>query len=252
MHISLIIPAYNESQRLAVTVHRYAQALTARCHPSQFEILIVANGCTDNTVEVAEQLAVSLPSLRVIEIPGAVGKGGAVVAGLRQAQGKAVMFTDADGATQADSLLALVAELGQHDLVIGSRRLPESVVVQRQPLKRRMLGTLFAGTVRTCFGLPYRDTQCGAKVFRQRAAHLLAEHIQERRWMFDVDLLLCARQLQLRVAERPVVWEDQPGSKLNCTSTAKEVISAIYRLHRRHGSNAAIIPAQSVDVEVLR
>ncbi|GAB4200444.1 MAG: hypothetical protein OHK0022_21510 [Roseiflexaceae bacterium] len=250
MHISLIIPAYNESQRLAATVHHYAQALDARCHASQFEILVVANGCTDNTVAIAEQLALSLPPLRVVEITAAVGKGGAVVAGLRQARGQVVMFADADGATQADSLLALVPDLDRHDLVIGSRRLPESIVLRSQPLKRRLAGGLFATTVRACFGLPYRDTQCGAKVFRQRAARLLAEHIQERRWMFDVDLLLCARQLGLNVAERPVIWEDQPGSKLRVGSTSKEVLAALYRLHRRHGSGAAFTPA--VDAEVLR
>lgn len=250
MHISLIIPAHNEAQRLPATLRRYAGALAERYGAERFEVLVVANGCTDNTVAVGLYQARSLPQVRVITIPEAVGKGGALLEGFRQARGQALVFADADGATAPESLLELLDGLGQHDLVIGSRRLPGSRIGRRQPLRRRAAGALFASCVRACFGMGYRDTQCGAKALRAGAAQLLAELVQERRWMFDVDLLLCARGLGLSVAERAVVWSDVAGSKLRIARTAWEVLGALGRLRARHAASPALAWSVPADAEV--
>jgi hypothetical protein len=156
-----------------------------------------------------------------------------VVEGFRQARGARVLFADADAATPPASLLELLAQLEHADIAIGSRRLSESVILQRQPLPRRIFGHLFAGTVRTLFGMPYRDTQCGAKAFRLAAARRLATVVTERRWAFDVELLLWARTFNFRVIEHPVTWADGAGSKLRITKTLTEVVQSLWRLQRQ-------------------
>lgn len=233
--ISLIIPAHNEQERLAATLHEYAGALRHR-YDDQYEVIVVANACTDATVEVARSVAAVYPQIRVIEMRDATGKGGAVLAGFRAARGEAVLFADADAATSPSSLLALVDGLTLHHVVIGSRKLPASQVLTKQPLKRRLLSRVFGASVRTLYGLPYRDTQCGAKAFRRDAARALARCVEERHWAFDVDLLLCARALGLRVAEQPVVWADKAGSKLSVGSTGWQVLASLWRMSRHHSS----------------
>src|ERR671928_608908 len=123
--ISLIIPAHNEEQRLAATLALYGHVFQEQ-FGTAFELLVVANGCTDQTAQVAADAAATLPQIRVIDIPDPIGKGGAVVEGFRQARGARVLFADADAATTPASLLELSAQLEHADIAIGSRRLPTS------------------------------------------------------------------------------------------------------------------------------
>lgn len=230
--VSLVIPAHNEEHRLGETLKLYADALQA-AFGNSYEILVVANGCQDRTAEIARLFRPAAGYIRVMDIPEPIGKGRAVIEGLAAARGERIAFADADAATAAESLLALLAGLDHADVVIGSRWLPESVITRPQPLKRRAFSRLFNASVHTLFGLPYRDTQCGAKAFRRSAAHKLAAVVTESRWTFDVDLLLWARSLGLRVIEQPVTWADQPGSKLAVGATATEVASSLLQMKAR-------------------
>jgi glycosyltransferase involved in cell wall biosynthesis len=232
MEISLIIPAYNEAQRLPATLALYGKALEER-YGEQFEMIVVANGCRDTTVEVALAAAVTQPQITVVDIPAAVGKGGAVLEGFRRARGERVLFADADAATTPESLFNLLNHLDRHDVVIGSRHMPTSTITVTQPLQRRIFSRLFAACVWLLFGLSFYDTQCGAKAFRRDAAKRLAELTQETRWAFDVDLLLCAQALAFNVAEQPVVWTDRAGSQLHVGSTIREVVKSLWRMKRR-------------------
>ncbi len=230
--MSLIIPAHNEEDRLAATLTLYARELRAR-FGDHVEIIVVANGCVDNTVGVVSAMAEDTPQIAVVDVPGRIGKGGAVLVGILQARGERIAFADADGSTAAASLIDLVERLDRYDVVIGSRRLSRSIVMRPQPLRRRACGWIFASCVRLLFDLPYRDTQCGSKAFRRAAALRLAETVRETRWTFDVDLLLSARALALSVGEYPVIWTDQAGSRLRIMSTAGEVLRSLWRLKRR-------------------
>lgn len=241
---TLIIPAYNEERRLEPTLRRYRQALGDRYGP-HFSVLVVCNGCRDHTVEIARRVANRTGEIEVLDIPAPIGKGGAILEGFRRARGERVLFADADCATAPASLLALLDELDHHDVVIGSRRLPDSWITRAQPWQRRLLGQLFAGVTRLLFHLPYRDTQCGAKAFRREAAQRLVEHVEERRWAFDVDLLLCARELGLTVSEYPVIWADRDGSRLNLLPTAREVLRSFWAMKQRHRR----VPAKPARVE---
>lgn len=229
VRVSLVIPAHDEEDRLPATLSRYAAALADR-YGDAVEILVVANGCTDGTAAAGRRLANEIPGLRVIDIPEPILKGGAVLVGLREALGSAIVFADADGATDEKSLLALLDGLDDADVVIGTRYGAGSVIVRGQPLGRRILSRIFNTTVRVLFGLPFRDTQCGAKAFRASAAKRLAGVVEERDWTFDLDLILAARRLRLAVAERPVVWTDIEGSHLRTQRVAPAVLRALWRL----------------------
>ena len=230
--VTLIIPAYNEAQRLPATLTLYGDALT-RKYGAHFELLVVCNGCVDDTAAVARGFESLYPQVRVEVIEEAVGKGGAVLAGFRLARGQTVAFADADAATSPATLLALFDELTDHEVVIGSRRMRQSVITVPQPLPRRFFGWGFASAVRALFGMQFVDTQCGAKAFHRQAAQNLAEVVTEHRWAFDVDLLLRARDLGLKVAERPVEWADREGSQLRAGSTFVQVIGSLWRLKTR-------------------
>lgn len=232
MRASLIIPAYNEEERLPGTLMVYEGAMRRR-FGDEFEIIVVANGCVDNTVGVATEAAAVLPQIRIVDIKEPVGKGGAVLEGFRQAYGESVLFADADGATAPESLLDLVDRLDHYDVVIGSRRMSGSIINQRQPRLRRMFGWSFARTARFLFGIPFKDTQCGAKGFRRDAARRLAQVVSETRWTFDLDLLLSAIKLGFSVYEHPVVWADCAGSRLRYGSTASEVLRALWVMKAR-------------------
>ncbi|MGZ3387779.1 MAG: dolichyl-phosphate beta-glucosyltransferase [Isosphaeraceae bacterium] len=232
MENSIIIPAHNEEDRLAAALTMYTRALRHRLTDG-VEVLVVANGCSDRTAQVTTDYALSNPEVRLIDIPAPVGKGGAVLEGFRQATGRRIIFVDADGATAPESVIDLLNELRWADIAIGSRWLKDSVVRQQQPLQRRIFSRLFNATVRSLFGLPYHDTQCGAKAFRRNAACQLATVVQETRWTFDVDLLLWARFLDLKVTEAPIVWEDKAGSTLKVPATMSEVAVSLWNMKRR-------------------
>lgn len=240
IRLTVVIPAHNEEGRLTKTLRAYGAAITDRFGEA-CEIVVVANACTDRTVQVAEALRTELPMVRVVDIPGRIGKGGAILEGFRTARGDAVVFADADGATDATSLLNLLDGLDTHDVVIGSRRLRGSRIVRAQPLRRRIFSRAFNAAARGVFGLPFGDTQCGAKAFRSDAASRLSGLVIETRWSFDLDLLLCARRSGLSVGERPVVWADVEGSKLAAWRTAREVLSSFWRLWNRHGREGSTV-----------
>lgn len=245
MESSLIIPAHNEQGRLPATLTSYGEAMSRR-FAKDFEIIVVANGCEDDTVAAATRASAVRPQVRVVDVAEKVGKGGAVLEGFRRANGNGVAFADADGATAPRSLLSLFDRLESHDVVIGSRKLGGSIVPQRQPLVRRALGTGFSMSAKMLFGLPFRDTQCGAKAFRWTAARRLLRVVSETRWTFDLDLLVAARKLDLEVCEQPVAWADRVGTRLAYGPTTLEVLQALWEMKLRQGKPLPELPEQPI------
>lgn len=241
MQASLIIPAYNEEERLPATLDTYARAMLGR-FGDDFEILVVANGCVDGTAGVTREAAGVYRQIRLIDIEEPIGKGGAILEGFRQAQGDGVLFADADAATTSDSLLGLLDHLDDYDVVIGSRRMSTSVITTPQPFMRRVCGWGFAGSSRLLFNTPFKDTQCGAKAFRLAAARRLARVVSETRWTFDLDLLLSAKKLGLEIHEQPVVWADRAGSQLRYGSTTSEVLRALWAMRLRQAEPLVELP----------
>jgi len=233
IQLSLIVPAHNEEKRLAATLEVYSQELRRAYGDEGFEIIVVSNGSSDRTAAVARDSGRHFPQVSLIEIPEAIGKGGAVLEGFRHARGRAMAFTDADAATAPHSIVELAERTDEYDVVIGSRRMPGSVITRQQPFRRRVFGQAFVWTAQLLFGLPYADTQCGAKALRPEAASRLAALVRERHWTFDLDLLLTSRDLGLRVGQYPVQWADQPGSRLRFLPTLCDVVPSLWRMARR-------------------
>ena len=232
MDCSIIIPARNEADRILPTLSSYVAAFDAAVG-RDYEIIVVANDCSDDTVAVVRQFALTRPQITVIDMPQRVGKGGAILAGFRQARGNRIAFADADGSVDAQSLLMLLDHLADVDVAIGSRHLAESTFGRRQSPWRRAAGHAFRATVRRLFALPFADTQCGGKAFRREAARALAERVAEAGWAFDIELLLAARSLGFRTGEYAMHWSDSKGSQLQLAPALPEITKALWRLARR-------------------
>ncbi len=229
MKLTVVIPAYNEEQRLPTMLDAYAPYFQSR-YGSEAELLIVVNGSRDRTAEVAQSYAARFPQVRVMVEPKPIGKGGAVMMGFAAARGDLVGFVDADGATPPESFDDLVVNIGDADCMIATRYHPDAKVSPPQPLKRRIASRCFNLLVRLLFRVKTNDTQCGAKAMRREAALRVLPVIGVTRWAFDVDLLFQLRRAGFSLAERPTVWRDIGGSQLRIGRASTEMLIAMIRL----------------------
>jgi glycosyltransferase involved in cell wall biosynthesis len=204
VRLSIVIPAYNEAARIEPMLRAYRAGFG-----DDVEILVVANGCTDDTAEVARRAAGA--GVEVIEIPAAIGKGAAVRAGFARARGTWVGFVDADLATSPGEYASLASAAERADGAIASRWARGAHIIGRTPA-RWLAGRLFAGLVQLLFGLPYADTQCGAKIFHRRYLPFYLAHARVTDLAFDVEMLLLLGAAGARLAEVPTEWVAQPGS----------------------------------------
>lgn len=229
MKLSIVIPAYNEEQRLPPTLQAYVDYYDARLG-ADYEILVAVNGSKDGTERVAREFATRYPAVKVLVEPRAIGKGGAVMMGFAAARGELIGFVDADGATQPPAFDDLATHIGDAGAIIASRWFKESVVLPPQPLKRRIASRIFNFFVRWFFKVNIHDTQCGAKVLTREAVQTILPRIGITRWAFDVDLLFKLRRAHFRIIEHPTVWHDIGGSQLKVGRASLEMFVAICRL----------------------
>jgi glycosyltransferase involved in cell wall biosynthesis len=206
------------------------------------ELILVLNGCTDGTLQVVKAFSASHPHIRIIEIAEALGKGGAIRAGMKLARADVVGYVDADGSTPAKEMRRLCNELKDDDGVIASRWLPGSLVTGR-PIKRRIASSAFNVLVRIFFQLPFSDTQCGAKVFRRATLLEVFDQLETSGLAFDVDLLHCLASRRKRVREVPTVWHDVMGSRIHLVDASVAMFISLLRLRLRNSILRALIPA---------
>lgn len=221
--VSLVVPAWNEEIRLPKTLEQYIPLLQAYGRP--FEVIVVVDGATDRTIEVAESYRSK--GVRVLAFSQKLGKGGAVMAGFRSAQYDAVGFLDADAPITGASFAYLLAMLSTADSVVGSRWLPESAGGASKPASRRVLSKAWNALARWILGLEIRDTQCGAKFFRRDAVLQILPQVVLANWAFDVSLLFHFQRAGFTIAEIPVSWEDDLNSKLCVASTAPAMLMSL-------------------------
>lgn len=205
-----MIPAWNEEQRLPATLESFIPALSQLRDP--YEIIVVTDGSTDRTKQVSLQYADR--GVRVLDFPDRLGKGGAILAGLRQSTYGTVGFVDADGPVPASEVVDLARQLGDFDCVVGSRRVESAEVVRVRSPSRRFFSRGWNLIVRAVLGLPLQDTQCGVKFFRRAAVVPVLPDVQVKGWAFDVDLLFRLRKAGRSFKEVAVTWEEQKGTKL--------------------------------------
>jgi dolichyl-phosphate beta-glucosyltransferase len=214
--ISIVIPAYNEQARLPATLCSVLAYLRARSF-SAWEILVVDDGSSDGTAAEVERRHAADPRIRLLPNPGNRGKGYSVRHGMLEAASEWVLFTDADLSApieELDRLLAAVAS-GQAAVAIGSRALNRSLIAVHQTIFRETAGRIFNLLMRAATGLPFHDTQCGFKLFRQDAARAVFSRQRIDRWGFDAEALFLARKLGFKVVEIPVRWSHCEGTKVH-------------------------------------
>lgn len=213
-HYSIIIPAYNESDRLGATLDRVLAYVSAQQWDA--EIIVVNDGSRDRTPDLVRGYAQRHANLRLVENLGNRGKGYSVRNGMLNALGEILLFSDADLSApieEAPKLLAAV-ESGA-DIAIGSRWLHPELQTHRQSLLRQFYGRVFNLVLRILLGLNFKDTQCGFKAFTRSAAEKIFPQQKIERWGFDPELLFLARRFPLKVVEVGVAWAHDEETRIN-------------------------------------
>jgi glycosyltransferase involved in cell wall biosynthesis len=210
----ILVPAYNEERRIEPVLREYANYFQ-RAYQGKFQIVVILNGCCDDTLGVVQRVAKELPSISALEFKDPIGKGGALIEGLKLAPlGDLVGYVDADGASPPQAFHALVKRMDEADCVIGSRWLPGAVLHQAQPWVRRFTSRSFHLVVELLFWMHIKDTQCPCKVMRRECVERIHSSLRIADLAFDVNLLVALKRAGFRVLEVPTEWTDKVGSKV--------------------------------------
>jgi len=232
---SVVIPAYNEAARLPAYLKDVIAYFESR--DVLFEVLVVDDGSADGTAERVREISAGRGFIGVHALPVNRGKGAAVREGMRRTTGALKLMADADGATPIAEVERLEAALARGaDIAVGSRVLRDPSVVRQTRLHRKLSGHVFNFIVRRLGVSAVVDTQCGFKLFRRAAADELFGALATDGFGFDVELLLLAQRRGYRVAEVPINWTDQPGSKVGVLTDGprmlRDIVAARWRLAR--------------------
>lgn len=213
----LLIPAYNEEARIEPVLREFAGYFQQNYH-GKFSLVVVLNGCRDNTLGVVQRVARDFNCISAENFPDPIGKGGALIEGLRLAPAADVIgYVDADGASPPRALHALVELIGQADCVIGSRWLPGAVLHQAQTRLRRITSRCFHLIVELFFRMHIKDTQCPCKVIRRPAVEAIHSSLRIADLAFDVNLLVSLKRAGFSIREVPTEWTDKIGSKVTAS-----------------------------------
>jgi glycosyltransferase involved in cell wall biosynthesis len=230
----LLIPAYNEEARIEPVLREYADYFRKN-YAGECQLVVVLNGCVDNTVGVVKRVAENYSEVSWLEFPDPIGKGGALIEGLKLAPlADLIGYVDADGATSPKAFHDLLKQWDKADCVIASRWLPGAVLHQQQTGKRQFASRVFHLIVQTFFWLNIKDTQCGAKVMRRQVVEKIHPLLRIADMAFDINLLYAIKRAGFKILEVPTEWTDKIGSKVVLGRTSLVMLLSVIRLRLVH------------------
>lgn len=238
--MSIIIPAHNEAGRIGRTLDAYSTFFKAYQQEQgvDYELVVVLNGCVDNTSAVVERAQVIHGNIVIIDEPKA-GKGLAVKLGFCDALNRPndiIGFVDADMATLPQDYAALIQYLREYDGVIANRYMPGSDIHPKRPfIKKWGRKLVYHSLIRYMFGLSYSDYQCGAKIFTRQGLEKIAPQMQIAQWAFDVELLYLCKKYGYTIKQAPTVWRDQADSKLKVMRAGTRMLGSLFEIRKIHG-----------------
>jgi glycosyltransferase involved in cell wall biosynthesis len=213
----LLVPAYNEEDRIEPMLVAFAEYFKAN-YPGKFQLVVVLNGCRDNTLGVVQRVAAKYPAISALEFAEPIGKGGALIEGLKLAPlAELIGYVDADGATGPKAFLELVNLSDRADCIIGSRWIEGAVLHHSQTRMRRFASRCFHVVVQSLLWLNIKDTQCPAKLTHRRAVEKIHGSLMTADLAFDVNLLYVLKRAGFSILEVPIEWTDVIGSKVTKT-----------------------------------
>lgn len=237
MYLSIIIPAYNEEDRIVTTLNHTLSYLKHQDYAS--EVLVISDGSTDHTKSVVENdfTAPEHVSLKAFEYHPNRGKGYAVKFGMLKGSGNRMMFMDADYSVPIEVLEQGMQQLSEGaDIAIASRAVAGAVVVEHQNIFREFSARIYTFIQNRYLGIRYRDTQCGFKIFSARAARTLFKLQRLDSVIFDPEILWLAKKHDFKVAEFPVEWHHVGDSRIVYDSFQKSlfVFRELFRIKKLH------------------
>lgn len=235
MYLSVIIPAYNEEERIGSTLDKIKKFLSEKDYAS--EIIVVDDGSGDATCrEVEKRQTPSGSSIKLLKLKKNKGKGAAIKKGILTSAGEIVLFSDADLSTPIEELDRLIGNIGDRcDIVVGSRSIKEAKVMVHQPWYREGMGRIFNLFVRLILLKGIMDTQCGFKLFNGNVAREIASEMKIDEFCFDVEMLYLAHRKGYRIKEKGVSWLNSPQSKVRIVNSSLSMFLDLFRIKKLHG-----------------
>ena len=232
--ISIINPAYNEEKRISKTLEHYAKYFEnlRKEKKLDYEILIVINNTTDKTEEIVKSFIKKNKRILYLNLKQG-GKGFAVIEGFKDAlkrKNDLIGFVDADMATLPEEYLKLIKNIEGFDGIIASRYIKGAIIDPKPSLQRLLAKWAFNFVVRIFLFLPYKDTQCGAKIFRRKSIMDVLPKISMSQWAFDAELLLELKKNKLKIKEIPTICSDKEYSTINFWKAGPRMVLGIIRL----------------------
>ncbi|MCX8051808.1 MAG: glycosyltransferase family 2 protein [Chlorobi bacterium] len=229
-YVSLIVPAYNEQERIAATLERILDYVRRQAY--SWEILVVDDGSRDDTAAIAASFA---PQVAVHSLVTNRGKGAAVRTGMLLARGRYRVFTDADLSTPIEELEPMLAAFERGaDVVIGSRRLEPGSIKKHQPWYREIIGIMGNKLVQTLLLPGYEDTQCGFKGCTAEAAIEIFSRATIDGFAFDIEMIYLAERLGFRVEQIPVEWYNDERTRVRAVRDTLRTLRDVFAIRRSH------------------
>lgn len=247
LKFSLIIPAKNEEKRILLPLLDYYASLHRRFGTGNFEILVMVNNTTDNTVSILKRLTKALrcKEIKIRDIGKTNGKGESILAGFRRAQGKIVGFIDADGSSSGRELVKMYSWIGSHtqfDSVIANRYGKHSHIIGSRPIQRKVASKILHTIIKVMFNTPYHDFFCGLKLFRRRTLNTILTETTAFGWGFDVSVITTLMANGFSVKELATTWIDRDNSKVNILRHGYKVMKELFTVYFQRSLRFRIAP----------